>query len=91
MHIKMTSAMLLASAMLLSPGHASGTACVIKDQVKSHLGAGQAIRGRCSNNDKPIRCYFTSGDGWTCDGPEGTWTLRDLGLAVSRVCGCGVL
>jgi hypothetical protein len=63
-------------------------ACEIENPVKTELGVSKGVAGRCSNNGLEITCNFKDGEGWTCDGPEGSYSGVDMLITAGYACGC---
>ena len=64
-------------------------ACTIEDAREESLPGGKKVSGQCSNNGSPVTCTFREGDGWTCDGPGGSYTsLGNPAVPLASACEC---
>lgn len=74
---------------LLALCNAAALACTIGDPQEESLPGGKSIRGQCSNNGSPVTCTFRDGEGWTCDGPGGSYTsLGNRSVPLASACEC---
>jgi len=76
----------IVTAVLLFHGVAA--ACTMLNKKEVQIGDKKGVQGVCSNNGLPISCTFISGEGISCDGPEGGVNGNDLSSLIFSVCGC---
>lgn len=80
----------LAGAVALV-GYSEVQACSIQQQ-RTIDGMDGGVGGYCSNNGQPVTCRYTPGDGWTCEGPQGSYSgMGDPRSLVNQTCGCSAL
>lgn len=63
-------------------------ACEIEDKRPVKLGADEGVTGRCPNSGSKVTCIYQEGEGWTCEGPEGSYTGASEATAAASACGC---
>ena len=67
----------------------AGLACTIENAQEETLPGGKRISGNCSNNGSPVTCTYREGDGWSCEGPGGTYaSLGNPEVALGSACEC---
>ena len=79
---------LMLAALLVLNGTAA-LACTIENASEESLPGGKRISGVCSNNSAPVTCTYREGEGWSCEGPGGTYTsLGNPEVALGAACEC---
>ena len=74
-------------AILLAGGAKAQNCSILEQQPLDDMDGGWS--GYCSNNGQRITCTYTSGDGWTCEGSQGTYTgIGALQQLIDQACGC---
>ena len=69
--------------------NSAALACTIEDAQEEGLPGGKRISGQCSNNGSPVTCTFRDGEGWSCDGPGGSYTsLGNPSVPLASACEC---
>ena len=59
--------------VVLTLGCEAAFACSIEGAQEQSLPGGKRISGQCSNNGSPVTCTYRDGEGWTCEGPGGSY------------------
>jgi hypothetical protein len=85
--MKTTRFLVLTLCALVGAGDAS--ACTITEPQRDVSNNRETVSGACSNNGAPITCSHQQGEGWTCVGPEGSFSSQDgPETALGSACGC---
>lgn len=78
------------SVMLLAGSGVAWAECAIQQQRPLDDMDG-GVTGYCSNNGQPVTCRYTPGEGWACEGPQGTYTaVNNRQGLIGQACGCSI-
>ena len=72
---------------LITGGNAA--ACTITEPQRDVSNNRETVSGACSNTGAPVTCSHQQGEGWTCIGPEGSFSSQaGPETALGSACGC---